>query len=98
MAPAAALAELPPAEGPVLTTTGESQSTVAAITVPNPAPTETVPQKEQVMLTKSVQQLAQKLLDTNMTNTELTWQQDGQQYSARVMRQPAADSTPAYSL
>ena len=40
-----------------------------------------------------MQQLAQKLLDTNMNNTELTWQQDGQQYSARVMRQPAADST-----
>ena len=53
----------------------------------------TVPQTEQVMLTKNVKQLAQKLLDTNMTNTELTWQQDGQQYSARVMRQPAADST-----
>ena len=42
---------------------------------------------------KNVQQLAQKLLDTNMTDTELTWQQDGQQYSARVMRQPAPDST-----
>lgn len=93
LAPAAASAELPPIEGPVLTTTGESQSLVAAITAPNAQPAETVPQKEQVMLTKNVQQLAQKLLDTNMTNTELTWQQDGQQYSARVMRQPAADST-----
>ena len=93
MAPAAASAELPPAEGPVLTTTGESGSTVAAITQPEAQPLETVPQQEQVMLTKNVQQLAQKLLDTNMTNTELTWQQDGQQYSARVMRQPAADST-----
>ncbi len=93
LAPPSASAELPPAEGPVLTTTGESQDTVAALTVPNPQPTETVPQKEQVMLTQNVQQLAQKLLDTNMTNTELTWQQDGQQYSARVMRQPAADST-----
>ena len=93
MAPPSASAELPPAEGPVLTTTGESQNTVAALAVPNAQPTETVPQKEQVMLTQNVQQLAQKLLDTNMTNTELTWQQDGQQYSARVMRQPAADST-----
>lgn len=96
-APAAATvtatAETPPAEGPVLTTTGESQSTVAAIAEPATLPAEPVPQKEQVMLTRSVQQLAQKLLDTNLTNTELTWQQDGQQYSARVMRQPAADST-----
>jgi hypothetical protein len=93
MAPAAASAELPPAEAPVLTTTGESQASVSAFTTPNAQPVEAVPQKEQVMLTKNVQQLAQKLLDTNMTNTELTWQQDGQQYSARVMRQPAADST-----
>jgi hypothetical protein len=46
-----------------------------------------------VMLTKNVQQLAQKLLDSNLANTELTWQQDGQRYSARVVRQPAADST-----
>jgi hypothetical protein len=93
LAPAAAAAEAPPAEGPVLTTTGESASAVATITEPSPLPAEPVPQKEQVMLTRSVQQLAQKLLDTNLTNTELTWQQDGQQYSARVMRQPAADST-----
>ena len=93
IAPPAASAELPPAEAPVLTTTGESEATVATITEPVPQPTEAVPQNEQVMLTRNVQELAQKLLDTNMTNTELTWQQDGQQYSARVMRQPAADST-----
>jgi hypothetical protein len=91
--PGGASAELPPAEGPVLTTTGESQASVAAFTPPVTQPVEAVPQNEQLMLTKSVQQLAQKLLDTNMTHTELTWQQDGQQYSARVMRQPAADST-----
>ena len=92
LAPASASIELPPLEGAVLTTTGESSASVAAIAVPA-APAEPVPQKEQVMLTKNVTQLAQKLLDTEMTNTELTWQQDGQQYSARVMRQPAADST-----
>jgi hypothetical protein len=45
------------------------------------------------MLTKSVQKLAQQLLDTNMMNTELNWTQDGRQYSARVTRQPAPDST-----
>ena len=80
------------ASGPVLTTTGTSEL-LASIAEPQIQPEETVPETEQVMLTKSVQQMAQKLLDTNMTNTELTWQQDGQQYSARVMRQPAADST-----
>jgi hypothetical protein len=93
LAPPASVAEAPPVEGPVLTTTGESQASVAAITEPATLPAEPVPQKEQVMLTRSVQQLAQKLLDTELTRTELTWQQDGQQYSARVMRQPAADST-----
>ena len=85
----------PVAETPVLTTTGESTAMVTAEPQPQPLtpPMERVPQTEQVMLTKNVQQLAQKLLDSDMTKTELTWQQDGQQYSARVMRQPAVDST-----
>ena len=61
---------------------------------PNPqGAADVMPQPEQVMLTRNVQQLAQKLLDTNTTATTISWQQDGQQYSARVMRQPAADST-----
>jgi hypothetical protein len=90
LAPPATLAEAPPVSGPVLTTSGESTDSVPAFTE---APTATVPRKEQVMLTKNVQQMAQKLLDANLTDTELTWQQDGQQYSARVIRQPAADST-----
>jgi hypothetical protein len=88
--------ETPPDAGTVITTTGASEHTVA--TVPEPVPVSRpalteMPQPEQVMVTRNVQQLAQKLLDTNMTDAELTWQQDGQQYSARVMRQPAPDST-----
>ncbi len=66
---------------------------VASIEQPRIQEEAPVPEIEQVMLRKNVQQLAQKLLDTNMMDTELTWQQDGQQYSARVMRQPAPDST-----
>src|SRR5688572_10872285 len=93
LAPSAALAEVPASEGPVVTTSGESSASVAAFTQATALPAEPVPQKEQVMLTKNVQQLAQKLLDSNLANTELTWQQDGQRYSARVVRQPAADST-----
>src|SRR5688572_3164659 len=93
LAPSAALAEVPASEGPVVTTSGESSASVAAFTQATTLPAEPVPQKEQVMLTKNVQQLAQKLLDSNLANTELTWQQDGQRYSARVVRQPAADST-----
>jgi len=90
----AALADVEPVEEPVLTTTGESTTTVAA---DDPALHETppapVPETEQVMLTRNVTQLAQKLLDTNMTKSQLTWQQDGREYSARVIRRPAADST-----
>ena len=80
------------ATGPVLATIGDSSTQVPEVpeAVTKPA---AMPQPEQLMLTKNIQQLAQKLLDTNMTNTELTWQQDGKQYSARVMRQPASDST-----
>ena len=33
------------------------------------------------------------MLDSDKTDTEIAWQQNGQQYSARVMRQPASDST-----
>ena len=88
----AQVAEMSEATGPVLATTGESSTQVPE--VPETVNTSAaMPQPEQVMLTKNVQQLAQKLLDTNMTSTELTWQQDGEQYSARVMRQPASDST-----
>jgi hypothetical protein len=89
-----ALADAEPVEEPVLTTTGESSTTVAAddpdLHETPPAP---VPETEQVMLTRSVTQLAQKLLDTNMTKSQLTWQQDGQEYSARIIRRPAPDST-----
>ena len=80
------------ATGPVLATTGESSTQVPEVPEATTTPA-AMSQPEQVMLTRNVQQLAQKLLDTNMTNTELTWQQDGNQYSARVMRQPASDST-----
>jgi hypothetical protein len=95
LAPLVPEEEMTPVAGPVLTTSGESSTRAAAITesAPPEAPQEKVPEKEQVMLTKSVQKLAQKLLDADMTHTELTWQQDGRQYSARVMRQPAPDST-----
>jgi hypothetical protein len=84
--------EVSEATGAVLATTGESSTQVPEVPVEVTKPAQ-MPKPEQVMLTKNVQQLAQKLLDTNLTNTELTWQQDGRQYAARVTRQPASDST-----
>ncbi len=91
--PPQAFAEVTPDAGPVLTTSGVSSAMVDTVTEPHPAPQEPVPETEKVMLTKNVQHLAQQLLDTNLTSTQLTWQQDGRQYSARVRRQPAPDST-----
>lgn len=83
-----------PAEpGALVTTTAPSQDVVAVAPEPSSKPHAEVSQPEQTMLTRNVQQLAQKLLDSNMTDTELIWQEDGKQYSARVMRQPAPDST-----
>jgi hypothetical protein len=80
--------------GAILTTTGSSAESVAMVPEPSPsAPVADIPQVEQVILTRNVQQIAQTLLDSNETDTEITWQQNGQQYSARVMRQPASDST-----
>ena len=53
-----------------------------------------MPQPEQVMLTRNVKELAQPSCSTRTPPpSTISWQQDGQQYSARVMRQPAADST-----
>jgi hypothetical protein len=84
----------PPEIGTVITTTGASADAVALVKEPVPRESlDDITPPEKVMLARNVQQLAQQLLDTNMTDTELTWQQDGQQYSARLMRQPAADST-----
>jgi hypothetical protein len=90
----AAVAEPAPDPASVLTTIGASESEVPQVAEPAlGAAAEPLREPEQVMLTRNVQQLATKLLDTNTTATTLSWQQDGQQYSARVTRQPAADST-----
>jgi hypothetical protein len=90
----AAVVETEPAASEVLTTTGSSANLVPQVTEAEPAAVvEVVPQPEKVMLTRNMEKFAQKLLDTNVTATTVSWQQDGQQYSARIMRQPAADST-----
>jgi len=82
------------ASGAVLTTTSTSGLTVPIVTAPKPdAPLTEVPQPEKAMITKNMTQLAQKLLDTNATNSEITWSVAGHEYTARVMRQPAPDST-----
>jgi hypothetical protein len=89
-----ALAEPIPAAGAVLTTTAESATQVPLVTEPVPeGAAEVMPQLEQVMLTRNVQKVAMKLLDTNTTASTISWQQDGEQYSARILRQPAPDST-----
>ena len=89
-----AAAEAVPETGSVLTTTADSPSQVPVVTEPAPERSaEVMPEPEQVMLTHNVQQVAMKLLDTNATVSNISWQQDGQQYSARILRQPAADST-----
>jgi len=91
--PEARVANIEPS-GSVVTTTGTSSLTIPLVTEPRPdAPVTLVPQPEKAMITKNMTQLAQKLLDTNMTNTEVTWSEEGRQYTARVLRQPAADST-----
>jgi hypothetical protein len=90
----AAFVEPTPAAGAVLTTTAESPDQVPVVAEPVPEGAAAVmPQPEQAMLTHNVQLVAMKLLDTNATASTITWQKDGQQYSARILRQPAVDST-----
>jgi len=89
-----AFVEPTPAPGAILATTAESETQVPVVAEPQPEGTpEVIAKPEQVMLTRNMQQLAQELLDTNTTAKTVSWQEKGQQYSARVMRQPAADST-----
>jgi hypothetical protein len=89
-----ALNQTPVETGTVITTTAPAEDVVAVVAEPSvKAAIAEIPQPEKKMLTRNVEQVAQKLLDSNLTDTELTWQEDGKQYSARVMRQPAADST-----
>ena len=91
--PEARVANVEPS-GAVITTTGTSGLTIPLVTEPRPdAPVTLVPQPEKAMLTKNLTKLAQKLLDTNMTDSEVTWSEEGRQYTARVLRQPASDST-----
>jgi hypothetical protein len=82
----------PPVDDELLTTTGDTSEQVYAPDEP-PAPVAVVQETEQVMLRKNIERLAQKLLETNSMQTELTWQQEGREYTARVLRQPASDST-----
>jgi hypothetical protein len=77
--------------GTVIATTSESTEIVPQVLEPVPAAP--IEKPEQVMLTKSVSKLAQQMLDTNLTNQELSWSEEGRQYFARLRRQPAADST-----
>jgi hypothetical protein len=77
--------------GTVIATTSESTETVPQVLEPLPAAP--IDKPEQIMLTKSISKLAQQMLDTNLTNQELSWSEEGRQYSARLRRQPAADST-----
>jgi len=83
-----------PATGAVLTTTAEADTQVPLVAEPAPdGVAEAMPQPEQVMLERNVQKVAMELLDTNATASTVSWQQDGQEYSARILRQPASDST-----
>jgi hypothetical protein len=94
LAELAELVEPAPATGAVLTTTAEADTQVPLVAEPAPdGVAEAMPQPEQVMLERNVQKVAMELLDTNATASTVSWQQDGQEYSARILRQPASDST-----
>jgi hypothetical protein len=90
----ASLVEPASPPGAVLTTIAASDNEVPLVEEPAPeGVAEVMPQPEQVMLERNVQKVAMELLDTNATASTVSWQQDGQEYSARILRQPASDST-----
>lgn len=84
-----------PATEGVLTTFGESDSAALANFVPTEAhvlPVDISP-SEQKLLTQHVVEGAQGLENTDQTETRMSWEQDGETYTAVLTRQPAADTT-----
>jgi hypothetical protein len=94
LAEATAFAAENAASPPAITTTGESDfkididtesvTTVAAVSMPS---------TEQAMLEKNILELTQNLLEREATQSEQSWMQQGRPYTAKITRQPAADST-----
>ena len=75
-----ALAQTPLETGTVVTSTAPTEDVVALVTEPSKnAAIAEIPQPEKKMLMRNVEHVAQKLLDSDLTDTELTWQEDGQQ-------------------
>ena len=79
----------------ILTTSGESeqQLPVAAQVAKTDEPQVAIPSTQQALLAHKIVESAQGFQDTDLKETRLSWQQDGQEYSALLTRQPAADNT-----
>lgn len=76
----------------VLTTTSDAAEP-AHVVAEAPKVAADVAPDERTMLRKNVEKLAQKLVENESTATEMSWQVDGRQYTARLQRKPAPDST-----
>ncbi len=79
----------------ILTTSAESeqQLPVTAQVAKTDEPQLTIPTTQQALLTHKIVESAQGFQNTDLKETRLSWQQDGQEYSALLTRQPAADNT-----
>lgn len=87
----------PATNAEVLATSAASDMQMPISAEPEPEPLlevrETIPAAEQTLLTRRIMESAQGFQDTDLQETRLAWTQDGQQYSAVLTRQPAADNT-----
>lgn len=79
----------------VLATIGPSLTQVPVSTEPEPVEeTESpIPTTQQALLTRKIMEGAQGFQDTDLKETRMSWQQNGQEYTALLTRQPAADNT-----
>ncbi|HEU4625773.1 MAG TPA: hypothetical protein VFS52_13465 [Steroidobacteraceae bacterium] len=79
----------------ILTTSAPSEVSVpVSAAPPEPEVVETaIPAQEQALLTKKVMEGARGFQDTTQNEAHLSWTQDGQEYTAVLTRQPAADNT-----
>jgi hypothetical protein len=79
----------------VLATSAPSETSVPiSAAPPTPATPDTaIPSAQQALLTRKVMEGAQGFQDTSRSEAHLSWTQDGQEYTAVLTRQPAADNT-----
>ena len=77
--------------GPIEAVEAPAPSQIALVASETPAPTVTMSSSERAALSRRLEQLAEQALKSS--RNEVTWEQDGRQYSALLIRERANEGT-----